>query len=71
MAKIKVLSYFFFKMGLAEVPRHSDKKDPLDMQIWKIQEIEEIVHMWRKEKTNTSSLLSGGKVGCMNTNGQF
>lgn len=37
-------------MGLAEVPWHSDKKDPLDMQIWKIQEIEEIVHMWRKER---------------------
>lgn len=56
--KDKVLSFFFFKMALAEVPRHSDKKDPLDMQIWKIQEIEEIVHMWRK-KRDTSSLLTG------------
>lgn len=42
-------------MALAEVLDTLIEKDPLDMQIWKIQEIEEIVHMWRKEKRNLFS----------------
>ena len=34
--KDKGFVLFFFEMGQAEVPLHSDKKDPLDLKILKI-----------------------------------